>query len=98
MQLSFVSKHHLASLRQKKEDLGKDFIPNCFLFAWMRQTLHYFHHTTFNRGKLFGIALKVSENPFKQNRSMLKNMTVLLYTYIFKYLLKYAKTNLFQYM
>ena len=28
--------------------------------------------------------LKVSEHPFKQNRVMLKNMTVLLYTYFFK--------------
>ena len=38
---------------------------------------------------------KVSENLFKQNRSMLKNMTVLLYTYFFNISLNVLRPNFF---
>ena len=39
--------------------------------------------------------LKVSEYPFKQNKSMLKNMTVLLYTYFFNISLNVLRPNFF---
>ena len=43
----------------------------------------------------FRIAFKVSEYPFKQNRSMLKNMTVLLYTYSFNISLNAQRPTFF---
>ena len=39
--------------------------------------------------------LKVSEYPFKQNKSMLKNMTVLLYTYFFNISLNVPRPTFF---
>ena len=39
--------------------------------------------------------IKVSECPFKQNRSMLKNMTVLLHTYFFNISLNVLKPTFF---
>ena len=38
---------------------------------------------------------KVSEHPFKQNRSRLKNMTVLLYTYFFNIFLNVLRPTFF---
>ena len=48
-----------------------------------------------NDEKCFLSHLKVSEYPFKQNRSMLKNMTVLLYTYFFNISLNVLRPTFF---
>ena len=43
----------------------------------------------------YKLLIKVSEYPFKQNRSMLKNMTVLLYTYSFNISLNVQRPTFF---
>ena len=48
-----------------------------------------------NDEKCFLSHLKVSEYPFKQNRSMLKNMTMLLYTYFFNTSLNVLRPTFF---